>query len=184
MWRRLGRSELKVSPIGMGCWAIGGPFWAGSDALGWGEVDDKESIKALQTGIDKGINFIDTADVYGTGHSEEVIAKAIKGKRDRLVIATKFGNQFDSQTKQVVGESADDSFIRAACEASLKRLGTDYIDLYQLHINGYDVEKALLVVETLESLVKEGKIRYYGWSTDFKERALVFAKGKHYGYSA
>jgi len=175
--RLLGKSGIKVSAMGFGCWAIGGPLWAGEDAVGWGEVDDQESIRALHCGIDLGINFIDTADVYGAGHSERIVAQAVKGKRDKLIIATKFGNVFDESTKQITGQDASAAFIKEACDASLKRLNTDYIDLYQFHNNDYDIEKAAEVRETLEELIKQGKIRWYAWSTDFPDRAELFARG-------
>ncbi len=175
--RKLG--NLEVSALGLGCWAIGGPFWAGEQPLGWGEVDDEESIRAIHAGLDLGANFLDTADVYGAGHSERVLARALKGRRDKVVIATKFGNTFDETTKQTGAGNASPAYIRQACEASLRRLDTDYLDLYQFHINGYPAEDAAPVRDTLEELVKEGKIRYYGWSTDFPERAAVFAEGKY-----
>lgn len=175
--RKLG--NLEVSALGLGCWAIGGPFWAGEQPLGWGEVDDEESIRAIHAGLDLGANFLDTADVYGAGHSERVLARALKGRRDKVVIATKFGNTFDEATKQTGAGNASPAYIRQACESSLRRLDTDYIDLYQFHINGYPAEDAAPVRDTLEEMVKEGKIRYYGWSTDFPERAAVFAEGKH-----
>jgi aryl-alcohol dehydrogenase-like predicted oxidoreductase len=177
--RKLGRSGIEVSALGMGCWAIGGPFWDGGTPLGWGEVDDQESIRAIQTALDLGVNFFDTADVYGAGHSERVLARAFAGRRDDLVIATKFSNIFDEETRQVTGSSAKPDYIRQACEASLLRLKTDYIDLYQFHDNGYPPEKAISVRETLEELVREGKIRAYGWSTDFVDRAEVFAQGEN-----
>lgn len=175
--RKLG--NLEVSPLGLGCWAIGGPFWAGDQPLGWGEVDDEESIRAIHAGLDMGANFLDTADVYGAGHSERVLARALKGRRDKVIIATKFGYTFDETTKQTGPSNASPAYIRQACEASLRRLNTDYLDLYQFHINSYPAEEAAPVRDTCEELVKEGKIRYYGWSTDFPERAAVFAEGKH-----
>ncbi len=175
--RKLGRSDIEVSAIGMGCWAIGGPFWSGDTPVGWGEVDDNESIRAIHCALDLGITFFDTANVYGTGHSERILARAFEGRRGKVVIATKFGNQFDESTRQIIGSDASPEYIRQACKASLQRLNTDYIDLYQLHLNDYDVEKAGAVRDTLEELVSEGKIRAYGWSTDFPERAQVFAKG-------
>jgi aryl-alcohol dehydrogenase-like predicted oxidoreductase len=177
--RKLGRSGIEVSPMGLGCWAIGGPFWAGETPLGWGEVDDEESIRAIHAGIDSGITLFDTANVYGAGHSERVLAHAFAGRRSQVVIATKFSAVFDETTRQRTGEDASPEGIRGACEASLRRLNTDYIDLYQFHNNHYPADKAELVRETLETLVKEGKIRAYGWSTDFPERAEVFAQGQH-----
>ena len=176
--RKLGRSGIEVSALGMGCWAIGGPFWSGETPLGWGKVDDHESIRAIHCAIDRGVTFFDTADVYGAGHSERILGRSLAGQREAVVIATKFSNVFDETTRQVMGSSADPTFIRRSCEDSLRRLNTDYIDLYQFHDNGYPAEKAAPVRETLEALVQEGKIRAYGWSTDFEDRAEVFAQGQ------
>jgi aryl-alcohol dehydrogenase-like predicted oxidoreductase len=175
--RKLGKSGIEVSPMGLGCWAIGGPFWAGETPQGWGEVDDEESIRAIHAGIDLGVTLFDTANVYGAGHSERVLARAFAGRRSQVVIATKFNAVFNETTRQVTGSDTSPAGIRAACEDSLHRLNTDYIDLYQFHDNGYPPEKAEPVRETLEGLVKEGKIRAYGWSTDFPERLEVFAQG-------
>ena len=177
--RKLGRSDLPVSAMGLGCWAIGGPFWSGETPVGWGEVDDEESIRAVQRGLELGINFFDTANVYGAGHSERVLARALAGRRDQVVIATKFSNLFDETTKQMTGTSAEPDSIRQQCEDSLRRLNTDYIDLYQFHNGGYDLDHAGEVIDTLEALVGEGKIRWYGWSTDDPERAARFAQGAH-----
>jgi aryl-alcohol dehydrogenase-like predicted oxidoreductase len=177
--RKLGRSGIEVSPMGLGCWAIGGPFWEGETPQGWGKVDDEESIRAIHTGLDLGITLFDTANVYGAGHSERVLARAFAGIRSRVVIATKFNAVFDETTRQVTGSDTSPEGIRQACEDSLRRLNTDYIDLYQFHDNGYSPERAEPVRETLERLVVEGKIRAYGWSTDFPERAEVFARGRY-----
>jgi aryl-alcohol dehydrogenase-like predicted oxidoreductase len=179
MKRTLGRSGIEVSALGLGCWAIGGPFWAGETPLGWGEVDDNESIRAIHAALDLGINFFDTANVYGAGHSERILGRALAGRRSQVVIATKFNAVFDEKTRQVIGADASPEGIRRACEDSLRRLNTDYIDLYQFHDNGYPADQAGPVRETLEELVKEGKIRFYGWSTDFPDRAEVFAQGPH-----
>ena len=175
--RTLGRSGIKVSALGMGCWAIGGPFWADETPLGWGKVDDEESIRAIHRALDLGVNFFDTADVYGAGHSERVLGQAFAGRRQDVIIASKFNSLFDETTRQVTGSSAKPAHIRQACEASLRRLNTDYVDLYQFHDNGYPVKKAEPVRHTLEALVKQGKIRAYGWSTDFADRAAFFAQG-------
>ena len=177
MRRALGRSGIEVSALGMGCWAIGGRFWSGDTPLGWGEVDDDQSIRALHVALDRGVNFFDTANVYGAGHSERVLGKAFAGRRSQVVIATKFNSLFDETTRQVTGADASPGGIRKACEESLRRLNTDYIDLYQFHDNGYPAEKAAPVRNTLELLVQEGKIRAYGWSTDFVDRAEVFTQG-------
>ncbi len=177
--RTLGNSGIEVSALGFGCWAIGGPFWAGTQPLGWGEVSDEESIQAIHKSLELGVNFFDTADVYGAGHSERVLARALKGKREQVVIATKFGNMFDETSKQITGSDASPAYIRAACQASLRRLETDYIDLYQLHKGDLSLEAAVIARETLEELVTDGLIRAYGWSTDDPNRAKVFAVGKH-----
>jgi len=184
MKRTLGKSKLEVSAMGLGCWAIGGPwnFSDGKDswAAGWGHVDDVESIWAIHAGLDMGVNFFDTAANYGAGHSERILAKALTGKRDRVVIATKFGFLVDEEKKVVT--TNDDVIVanlRQDCENSLRRLDTDYIDIYQLHQGDLDGEKAPAVMDILEELVKEGKISWYGWSTDSSERAAIFAKGEH-----
>ncbi len=179
MQRTLGRSGIEVSAVGMGCWAIGGPLWSGDDAIGWGQIDDNESIEAIHRALELGVTFFDSADIYGAGHSEQILAQALEGKRTDVVIATKFGLMSDASTRQATGLNASPDYIRQACEASLKRLNTDYIDLYQFHLNDYDPEKAVAVRDALEELVSAGKIRAYGWSTDFPERAKVFAEGRH-----
>jgi len=177
--RVLGRSGIAVSAMGVGCWAIGGPAWRGDRPIGWGDVDDYASLAALKRALDLGVTFFDTADVYGAGHSERLVGQALAGVRDRVVIATKFGNVFDEDTRQVTGASGEPEHVRSACEASLRRLQTDYIDLYQFHVGDYALERAPDVVATLEDLVSEGKIRHYGWSTDDPDRAAIFAQGEH-----
>jgi aryl-alcohol dehydrogenase-like predicted oxidoreductase len=147
--------------------------------VGWGEVDDRESMRALQTALDMGITFFDTADVYGAGHSERILGEALGEKKNDVVISTKFGNVFDEERRQITGEEASPEYIRTACEASLRRLDRDYIDLYLFHLNGFPVEKAGPVRDTLEELATEGKIRFYGWSTDFPDAAKFFAEGEH-----
>ncbi|GAB3233403.1 aldo/keto reductase [Glycomyces halotolerans] len=178
--RKLGRSEIEVSGIGMGCWAIGGPFYSDGGPCGWGEVDDDESIKAVHRALELGVNFFDTADVYGAGHSERILGRALAGRRDEAVIATKWGNRFDEETKYITGPGDTPAYIHEAVEASLRRLGTDYIDLYQFHLNEFDIDQTAAHLEVLESLVEEGKIRWYGWSTDSPERAEAWGdRGAH-----
>lgn len=175
--RKLGRSKIEISALGMGCWAIGGPFFEKGTPLGWGEVDDEESMRAIRCALELGINFFDTANVYGAGHSERVLGKTLAGRRNEVVIATKFNALFDEAAREVTGSSCAPADIRKACEDSLRRLNTDYIDLYQFHNGGYPADQAVPVRDTLEELVKEGKIRAYGWSTDLADRAEVFAQG-------
>ena len=180
--RILGRSNISVSPMGMGCWAIGGTWRFLDIPGGWGEVDDNESIRAIHTALDSGINFFDTAATYGTGHSEHIVGKALAQHRDKVVIATKFGFNVNENAKHVTRYGKDAEVLlnlRRDCEASLHRLNTDYIDLYQLHVWDYPNALAKTLVEALEVLVDEGKIRYYGWSTDSVESARIFASGEH-----
>ena len=179
--RTLGKSKLEVSALGMGCWAIGGPWtWDQPGQtpypVGWGNTDDAESIRALHTARDMGINFFDTAANYGAGHSEVLLGRAFKGKRDQLVIATKFGHIVNEEKKTVY--SAPDQIIknvRSDVENSLRRLQTDFIDIYQLHEGAYDPNLALALQTVLEELVSAGKIRWYGWSTDRVDSARRFA---------
>src|SRR5262245_17075082 len=179
MSRPLGCSGVKVSEIGFGCWAIGGPFTMDGRPDGWVEAADDESIAALRRALELGITFFDTADVYGTGHSEEVLGRALAGHRDEIVIATKFGYTFDAERRAITGEDASPGYIRRACHASLRRLGTDRIDLYQLHLGALPTAQVLEVTGTLDGLVADGLIRGYGWSTDDPQRAAVFADGGH-----
>jgi aryl-alcohol dehydrogenase-like predicted oxidoreductase len=178
--RKLGRSGIEVSALGFGCWAIGGPFWNEEGRpVGWGQVDDDESIRAIHRALDLGITFFDTANVYGCGHSERILGRALADRRDKVVIATKFGRVFNEGTRKIIGSDATPEHIRQACEASLRRLNTDYIDLYQFHLGGYGPAEAQPVRDVLEGLVAKGKIRAYGWSTDDPERARIFAEGAH-----
>lgn len=172
MPRTLGRSGVQVSTMGMGCWAIGGPFWLDGRADGWGDVDDAQSIRAVHLATDLGVTLFDTADVYGAGHSETVLGRALADRRERVVIATKFGYTFDEATKRAEGTDVTPAYIRRACQASLRRLGTDYIDLYQLHVGEITLAQAAEVAATLEDLRREGLIRAFGWSTDTPACAL------------
>jgi aryl-alcohol dehydrogenase-like predicted oxidoreductase len=148
-----------VSALGVGGWAMGGSDWGGG-------ADDAESIRALHTALDMGVNLFDTAEGYGAGRSERVLGEALRGRREQAVIATKFW-----------GSTPD--YVRAACDASLQRLRTDYVDLYQFHINDFGPGGAEEIRDALEELVTAGKIRAYGWSTDFPDRARIFAQGPH-----
>ncbi len=174
--RRFGKSNLEVSALGLGCYAIGGTFRVeNGKPWGWSGVDDDESIRAIHAGLDRGVNFLDTAMAYGCGHSEAVIGKAIQGRRDKVILATKFGKLIDEQNKQVLGSSIEPDELRQSCEDSLRRFDTDYIDLFQWHESSGEVEDLPGLLETLDDLVAEGKIRCYGWSTDDPERVRHMA---------
>ncbi|WP_329429835.1 aldo/keto reductase [Streptosporangium sp. NBC_01495] len=175
MRRIIGRSGIETSALGMGCWAIGGP-WKGGDAqFGWGAVDDDESIRTVHRALDLGVTFFDTASNYGAGHSESVLGRALAGRRDEVVVASKWGWTFDERTREAGGSDSSAAYLRECLEGSLRRLGTDHIDLYQLHINELPVTEALDLIDTLEDLVADGRIRAYGWSTDNAEHARAFA---------
>jgi aryl-alcohol dehydrogenase-like predicted oxidoreductase len=177
--RTLGRSGIGVSAIGFGGWAIGGPFTAGGKPAGWGVVDDAESSAAVVHALDLGVTFFDTADAYGTGHSERILGRALGDRRDEAVVATKFGNTLDTEARALTGTDTSDGYVRSACEDSLRRLDTDRIDLYQLHVGDMPLDQVDGLLATLESLVDAGKIRAYGWSTDDPARAAAFAAGPH-----
>jgi len=181
MKRVLGRSGIEVSAVGMGCWAIGGPWKLGGADVGWGTVDDAESTRAIHAALEHGVNFFDTAANYGAGHSERILGAALKGRRDRAVIATKVGHMVDEAGKTVELYGPDEadsdpaSHMRDDVERSLTRLGTDYIDVYLLHVWGLSIERALEAREVFEDLVREGKIRTYGWSTDRPDALAAFS---------
>lgn len=175
--RRLGRSDIEVSALGLGCWAIGGPFSMFGQPDGWGEVDDAESTRAIRRAVELGVTFFDTADAYGTGHSERVLGRALGAHRDQVVIATKVGYTSDEERRELTGTDASPAYIKRACEASLRRLNTDYIDLYQLHVGDLSETQAQDVRAVLEDLLDAGTIRAYGWSTDDVEGMKAFASG-------
>jgi aryl-alcohol dehydrogenase-like predicted oxidoreductase len=175
MHRQLGRSGIDVSAMGLGCWAIGGSFSVDGKADAYGDVDDDISIRAISEAIDLGVTFFDTSDAYGTGHSEEILGRAVAAHRDRVVIATKFGYSHDATRRELTGTGTSPRFIQDACDASLKRLSTDRIDLYQLHLWSIPMEAFDDVFGTLDQLRDAGKIREYGWSTGDPDNALALA---------
>jgi len=169
-----------TSALGVGCWAIGGPWEFDGRPAGWGEVDDEVSIRMIHTAIDAGIRLLDTADVYGAGHSERVVGRALSQLppevRGEVVVATKFGNQFDEVTRKGGGQDLSPAGIRAACEGSLRRLGVESIDLYQLHGGTETPSAAEDVIAVLEQLVAEGKVKDFGTSVD--DPAIIATFGK------
>lgn len=176
--RKLGRSGLDISALGVGCWTIGGLANVGSGQHGWVDTDDAESIRAVHRALDLGVTYFDTADVYGAGHSERLLGEALAG-RD-VVISTKFSKVYDEATRsRFDGTKVDADYIRTACEASLRRLRIEAIDLYFLHEGMVGFDKVDDIVATLEQLVEAGKVKWYGWSTDDHARALAFSRAPH-----
>jgi len=177
--RKLGKNDLMVSPLGLGCWAIGGPFTMFGQQDGWGDVDDTESVRAIRRAVDLGVTLFDTADAYGTGHSEEILGKALAGVRQQVVLATKGGFVYDRETRSLTGQDWSPAYIRRALEASLTRLGTDYVDLYQLHTGTIPDEAVEPAFDEMERLKAEGKLLSYGWSTYTRDNVEKFAAKTH-----
>jgi len=170
-YRRLGRTELMVSEVGFGAWAIGGH--------GWGPTDDNESLAALKRAFEIGVTFVDTADVYGGGHSEEIIGQAIKGSRDKVIVATKFGNDFYGklQGKYEIRPDFSADYTASAVEKSLARLGTDYVDLIQLHATRAPGAEQTEAFDVLEKMKEQGKVRFIGVSVKSVKDALDCING-------
>ncbi|WP_437933978.1 aldo/keto reductase [Sorangium sp. So ce341] len=158
-YRSLGRTGLRISSVSFGAWAIGGT---------WGDVDDKESLAALHRAVERGVNFFDTADVYGDGRSERLLARLRRERREEIVIATKAGRRLSPHTADSYSEGNLTAFI----ERSLKNLETDALDLVQLHCPPTDVYYRPEVFDVLDRLVKAGKVRFYGVSVERVEEAL------------
>ena len=161
-YRTLGRTGLQVSDVGFGAMTIGGEIF--------GATDDQESLRALHRAVDMGMNFIDTADAYGRGHSEELLAQLLKTRRKEVLLATKGGNQF---TVRQGLRNFDPDYITSALEASLKRLQIDIIDLYQLHNPSPEVMKRGEIFDRLDRFKREGKIRFYGVSLEKTADGIV-----------
>ena len=159
-YRRFGNTDLLVSEIGFGAWAIGGGAMIGSTAIGWGDADDTQSKTAIHRSLDLGINFFDTADIYGLGHSEDLLGELL-GNRHEIIIATKVGNV--SRNDQFTVDYTKD-YILKACDASLARLKRETIDYYQLHSARLSHLEQGECIEAMSILQKQGKIRHWGIS--------------------
>jgi aryl-alcohol dehydrogenase-like predicted oxidoreductase len=159
-YRQFGTTDLRVSVIGFGAWAIGGNAKVGNVPIGWGPADDDTSCKAIFAAIDAGINFFDTADFYGLGHSEEIIGRTI-GNNKEVVIATKVGQRMAGEA--IIADYSK-QYIKQACEKSLLRLKRDHIDYYQLHNARMHHLQQGECIEAMEELKAEGKARYWGLS--------------------
>jgi aryl-alcohol dehydrogenase-like predicted oxidoreductase len=159
-YRKFGNTDLEVSEIGFGAWAIGGNALVGNTPIGWGKTDDTTSVKAIDAAVDAGINFFDTADFYGLGHSESLLGNALARHRD-MIIATKVGHR--NVQEQIVLDYSKD-YIVQACEQSLRRLKREQIDYYQLHSARMVHLQEGGCIEAMQLLQQQGKIRYWGLS--------------------
>lgn len=148
--------------------------------VGRGQVDRREAERAIHTALDLGITFFDTAANYGAGQSERILGRALGARRNQAVVATKFGVRIDeaARTASRITQAVLDN-VRQDCEDSLRRLQTDWLDLFQLHVGDYPVEAVSDLIHLLEDLVEAGKIRAYGWSTDEADRPAALAVGEH-----
>jgi aryl-alcohol dehydrogenase-like predicted oxidoreductase len=176
-FRRLGRSGVQVSPLGLGTARLAGLGWRDNLAPQDPTQTKQDAVRQIQAAVDLGVTFFDTADNYGQGLSERILGEALQGRRDDIVVATKFGE--DPMSDQEDPWSLDAGSVERACAASQCRLGVQCIDLYLLHRRDYPLERAPELMEVLEDLVRAGKIRHYGWSTDDVVRARLFAHGEH-----
>lgn len=170
-YRQLGNTGIRVSSIGFGAWAIGGPVDLFGMPVGWSNVRDDESEKAIQRALELGVNFFDTADVYGSGHSEEILGRWLQNQD--CVIATKVGN---AREEGKAYKDFSESHIRKSLEKSLKRLHRDFVDLYQLHNPPPNVWQEEEVFELLAELKREGKIRASGVSISRMEEGIHLVK--------
>jgi len=173
-YRVLGKTGLKVSEVGFGAWAIGGNAHGNS----YGPTDDKQSLAAIARALELGCNFFDTADVYGHGHSEELLGQALRGHRSDVVFATKVGGDFYHGTPRMNFTS---DYLEFALGKSCERLGSDYIDLYQLHNPPIKLIRDGKIFKTLEKLKASGRIRHYGISIHDPQEGLLAMKNGEIG---
>jgi aryl-alcohol dehydrogenase-like predicted oxidoreductase len=167
-----------VPALGVGTWALGGEWTFDGRPAGWGSVDDDDSIAAIRAAFEGGVRLLDTADVYGCGHAERIVGRAIASFRDDVVLTTKVGLVFDEATRTGAGQDVSPAYVRRACDASLRRLGTDVIDLYLVHPTP-PVNQLPDLVAAFEGLVAAGKIRTYGSSSQEPEVIDALGSGQH-----
>ena len=158
--------EQEIAPLGMGCWPIGGPMFAGGQAVGYANADDAESVRTIHAAYAAGIALFDTAPAYGAGHAERLLGQALRDRPEAL-IATKFGVAINEKCKELLGNHTDPADLGSAIDASLSRLGRDRIDLLLLHLNSLSVPEAEAMFDEVDRACAAGKARAYGWSTDF-----------------
>lgn len=163
-----------IHPLGLGCWPMSGPMFSGDRKLGYTNATDKDAVRTIHAALDAGITLFDTAPAYGAGHGERLLGEALKG-RDEALIVTKFGVGIDEARKELSFDAPTPEEVRAEIDASLNRLQRDQIDLLLFHQNEFPIADAHALFDVVEEAYQAGKLRAYGWSTDFSDRAALFA---------
>ncbi|WP_171128439.1 aldo/keto reductase [Ruegeria sp. HKCCA5014] len=171
--------ETEIAPLGMGCWPIGGKMYWGEQSLGYTRSDDGTSIRTIHAALDGGITLFDTAAAYGAGHSERLLGKALKHRPEALIV-TKIGVGIDEASKQISFDPFTADQVGPAVDGCLSRLERDRIDLLLLHVNDMPVAQAEAVFDRLEQLKEVGKLRAYGWSTDYSQSTLAVSSRENF----
>ncbi len=166
--------KTDVPTLGMGCWPIGGAMFSGTESLGYSNAEDGESLRTIHAALDHGVTLFDTAAAYGAGHAERLLGRALKHRPDAAVV-TKIGIKIDEESKQLTFEETRPDTVQSAIDACLCRLDRECIDLLLFHQNSFPIEKATLIFDEMEVARQAGKIRAYGWSTDFAQNARAMA---------
>lgn len=180
--RTLGQTDERIGGLGLGTWALGGVWSAGEGAhyrpgtpLGYGAQDVATSLAVLDAALELGIRWIDVANLYGAGTAERLLGRALRGRRDKAFVAARFGHSFDPAGRVLTGIDVSPAAIRAQLETTLRHLGTDVVDLFQLQVEFLPIDEALAAFALAEDLRREGKIRYFSWSTNHPERMAAIA---------
>ncbi|GGK49315.1 aldo/keto reductase [Salinarimonas ramus] len=180
--RRLGSTQEVVGGLGLGTWALGGPWSAAEGAhyapgtpLGYGAQDEAESLRVIHAALDHGIRLIDVANLYGAGAAERLVGKALRGRAGRALVAARFGHSYDPQSRTLTGIDVSPAAIRAALETTLRNLGTETVDVFQLQVEFLPAAEAEAVFDTVDTLRREGKVRYTAWSTNHPDRLEAVA---------
>jgi len=171
--------DTEIAPLGMGCWPIGGAMYSGDQSLGYTRADDSVSIRTIHAALHSGITLFDTAAAYGAGHSERLLARALKNRPEALIV-TKIGHGIDEASKQITFGDFLPSMVAPAVEGCLTRLERDRLDLLLLHVNEMPISQAEAVFDELDRLKSAGKLRAYGWSTDYSERASALSTKQNF----
>ncbi len=166
--------DTDIAPLGMGCWPIGGTMFYGDQTSGYHGSDDTQSLRTIHAALDNGIRLFDTAAAYGTGHAERLLAQGLSGHPDAIVV-TKIGLAIDEAARRIIGPDTDPDHVIPAIDRCLQRLQRDRIDIVLLHLNALPPDEAMPIFDAMETARQAGKIRAYGWSTDFSDSVKALA---------